>query len=382
MRRLIRFEKVSKSFKGQQQAVLHQIDLEIPDNEIVVLIGPSGCGKTTSLKMINRLLRPDAGRIMVGDRDVQQVDPIELRRGMGYVVQQTGLFPHMTIQQNIEIIPKLQKRDPHQVMDRTIGLMKMIGLDAESYLYRYPTQLSGGQQQRIGVARAFATDPEIVLMDEPFSALDPITRVQLQDELLGIQAQLHKTIVFVTHDMDEAIKIADRICIMHAGSVLQYDTPENLLKHPADGFVQEFVGTKRIWSNPEMIRARDIMITTPVVASERVSLVRAVEIMRMRKVDSLMILDENHCLTGLLSAGMLDHSMQGDTPVSRLMKREVVSAHAEDSIVALLKVINETGFSTLPIVDDGGRLVGLVTKGSLVSTLSRQFIETGEEARA
>lgn len=378
---MIRFEKISKSFKGQQ-AVLHDIDLEIPDNEIVVLIGPSGCGKTTSLKMINRLLCPDSGRILVGGQDIQNADPIALRRGMGYVVQQTGLFPHMTIQQNIEIIPKLQKKDPHQVTERTVELMRMIGLDAEGFLYRYPTQLSGGQQQRIGVARAFATDPEIVLMDEPFSALDPITRVQLQDELLSIQAQLHKTIVFVTHDMDEAIKIADRICIMHAGSVLQYDTPENLLKHPADGFVSEFVGPNRIWRNPEMIRARDIMITTPVVAGEQVSLVRAVEIMRMRKVDSLMILDENHCLTGLLSAGMLDHSMQGDTPVGQLMKREVVSAHAEDSIVTLLKVINETGFSTLPIVDDGNRLVGLVTKGSLVSTLSRQFIETGEEARA
>ena len=375
---MIRFEKVSKSFKGQPD-VLKEVSFTIDNQEIVVLIGPSGCGKTTSLKMINRLLNPDSGTITIDGQDIEKQDPITLRRSMGYVVQQTGLFPHMTIQENIEIIPRLEKRDPKQVTERTIELMKMIGLNAESFLYRYPTQLSGGQQQRVGVARAFATDPNIILMDEPFSALDPITRAQLQDELLDLQSQLHKTIVFVTHDMDEAIKIADRICIMNGGEVLQYDTPETILKRPAHGFVSEFVGSKRIWRNPGMIRAADIMITSPVVANEKISVIRAAEIMRMRKVDSLMITDEKHRLKGIFLASMLQADMKAESPVSRYMKKEVQAVPPDASIVNLIALINGTGFSVLPVIDNGGVLQGLITKSSLIGTLGKQYLD-GEEA--
>ena len=245
---MIEFKNVSKHYKNAP--VLNGINFTIYDGEIVVLIGPSGCGKTTTLKMINRLIAPSGGQILINGTDIADSDPIELRRSMGYVIQQTGLFPHMTVRENIEIIPTLEKREASDIAARTRQLMQMVGLDPDFYLDRYPVQPSGGKLQRIGVARAFAPDPDITLMDEPFSPLDPITRAGLQDELVSLQAQLHKTIVFVTHDMDEAVKIADRICIMNEGSILQYDTPEEILKRPADGFVSDFVGPNRIWSSP------------------------------------------------------------------------------------------------------------------------------------
>ena len=214
---MIEFRNVSKSYKNNQ--VLQDINFTIYDGEIVVLIGPSGCGKTTTLKMINRLIEPTAGEILINGENIMEKDPIALRRSMGYVIQQTGLFPHMTVRQNIEVIPRLEKRPAQEISRRTMALMEMVGLDPAQYLDRYPIQLSGGQLQRIGVARAFATDPDIILMDEPFSALDPITRSGLQDSLVSLQSKMKKTIVFVTHDMDEAVKIADRICIMYQGDI-------------------------------------------------------------------------------------------------------------------------------------------------------------------
>ncbi len=212
---MIEFRNVSKSYKSNQ--VLQEINLTIYDGEIVVLIGPSGCGKTTTLKMINRLITPTSGEILINGENILEKDPIALRRSMGYVIQQTGLFPHMTVRQNIEVIPRLEKRPIEEINQRTLKLMEMVDLDPAQYLDRYPIQLSGGQLQRVGVARAFATDPDIILMDEPFSALDPITRAGLQDALVSLQSRMKKTIVFVTHDMDEAVKIADRICIILSG---------------------------------------------------------------------------------------------------------------------------------------------------------------------
>ena len=213
---------------------------------LLYLIGPSGCGKTTSLKMINRLIAPSKGQILLNGSDIRNEDVIRLRRNMGYVIQQTGLFPHMNIEDNMEVIAKLEHVEQAQRRARTRELMEMVGLDYAEFSQRYPQELSGGQQQRVGVARAFALDPDIILMDEPFSALDPITRSSLQDQLLQIQENVRKTIVFVTHDMDEAIKIADRICIMHDGNIVQFDTPEEILKHPVNEFVSSFVGKNRI----------------------------------------------------------------------------------------------------------------------------------------
>ena len=216
---MIEFKNITKRYKDT--TVLSDISFEIPTGQLVAIIGASGCGKTTSLKMINRLIDPTAGKILIDGEDISQKDVIKLRRNIGYVIQQTGLFPHMTIRENIEIIPHVERIDAKKIKARTYELMDMVGLDVDMFLDRYPNQLSGGQQQRVGVARAFATNPDIILMDEPLSALDPITRSDLQDELVDLQSKFQKTIVFVTHDMDEAIKIADKICIMDKGHIVQ-----------------------------------------------------------------------------------------------------------------------------------------------------------------
>ena len=206
-----------------------------------MIIGSSGCGKTTTLKMINKLILPTSGKIYIDGEDTSQKDTIKLRRNIGYVIQQTGLFPHMTVKENIELIAKIENIDKNKMNMRTRELMKMINLDYEKFSERYPLELSGGQQQRVGVARAFALDPAIILMDEPFSAVDPISRRQLQDELIAIQKKLEKTIVFVTHDIQEAVKIADKICLLNNGEIMQYDTPENIIKNPKNDFVRKFV---------------------------------------------------------------------------------------------------------------------------------------------
>ncbi len=373
---MIVFENVTKSFKDHQ--VLSNISFQIKKGDLVAFIGESGCGKTTTLKMINRLVKPTSGRILINGDSIETKDIIELRRSMGYVIQQTGLFPHMTVKENIEIIPRSEKRDLAQINKKTLELMEMIGLDPEEFSDRYPTELSGGQQQRVGVARAFATDPEIILMDEPFSALDPITRSGLQDEVLNLQSQFKKTIVFVTHDMDEAIKIADKICIMKDGVILQYDTPENILKNPANAFVQEFVGRNRIWTSPEYIKASDIMITSPVTCSETLPLLRCREKMRTSNVDSLMVTDKNRRLLGIISAKQVQSLSDLSLEARSIMGTDVLKVSPDNNIIDILKIIEENQVSGIPVTNDGDILLGLITKSSLVTTLSQQYIDTQE----
>lgn len=368
---MIQFINVSKVYK--EHNVIENINLEINKGELVVLIGPSGCGKTTILKMINRLIEPSDGQIKINGTDIEAQDPIELRRNIGYVIQQTGLFIHMTVRENIEIIPRLAKMPVSEIVDRTVKLMETVGLP-EEFLDRYPNHLSGGQQQRVGVARAFAMNPDIILMDEPFSALDPLTRSQLQDELVSLQSKLHKTIVFVTHDMDEAVKIADRICILQGGRILQYDTPENILKNPAHGFVSEFVGSKRIWSSPQLIRAKDIMITSPKTTYPYVPMFKGLEKMRIDKVDSLIVIDEDNHLLGIVRARSILNSADKSLPVETVMTPARVTADTEENIVSLLEKINGLNISNIPVTDRDNRLAGLITNSSLVTTMSHQFI--------
>ena len=368
---MIQFINVSKAYK--EHNVIENINLEINKGELVVLIGPSGCGKTTILKMINRLIEPSDGQIKINGTDIEAQDPIELRRNIGYVIQQTGLFIHVTVRENIEIIPRLAKMPVSEIVDRTVKLMETVGLP-EEFLDRYPNHLSGGQQQRVGVARAFAMNPDIILMDEPFSALDPLTRSQLQDELVSLQSKLHKTIVFVTHDMDEAVKIADRICILQGGRILQYDTPENILKNPAHGFVSEFVGSKRIWSSPQLIRAKDIMITSPKTTYPYVPMFKGLEKMRIDKVDSLIVIDEDNHLLGIVRARSILNSADKSLPVETVMTPARVTADTEENIVSLLEKINGLNISNIPVTDRDNRLAGLITNSSLVTTMSHQFI--------
>jgi osmoprotectant transport system ATP-binding protein len=241
---VITFDRVTKRYPDGTVAV-DALDLEVPPGKIMVLVGPSGCGKTTSLRMINRLIEPTEGKILLDGRDIQEANPAALRRGIGYVIQQTGLFPHRTIEDNIATVPLLEHWSKAKARARSRELMELVGLDL-SMARRYPHQLSGGQQQRVGVARALAADPPVLLMDEPFSAVDPIVRAALQDELIRLQAELHKTIVMVTHDVEEAIKVGDIVAVFRPGGHLaQLDTPERLLGAPADDYVEDFVGFDR-----------------------------------------------------------------------------------------------------------------------------------------
>ncbi len=374
---MIQFKQVSKKFKDT--TVLKDISFDIEKGKLVVLIGLSGCGKTTTLKMINRLINATSGTITINGEDVSKKNKIKLRRNIGYVIQQTGLFPHMTIRENIEIIARAEKRPSEVITKRTKELMDMVGMD-NSFLERYPNELSGGQQQRVGVARAFSLDPEIILMDEPFSALDPITRTSLQEELVNLQAKVKKTIVFVTHDMSEAIKIADKICIMDKGKIVQYDTPENILKYPANDFVSEFVGKNRIWESPEYIRAKDIMIEEVISCSRELSLYRALEKMRHFKVNSLIVMDNaSGKMLGIVKPKLISKVKDKTTKVEDIMIRDFAFATPEDSVVDILRVIEENNISEIPVIDDQGKILGLVTQSTLITTLSEQYIE--EEVR-
>jgi osmoprotectant transport system ATP-binding protein len=239
----ILLDSVAKRYRGQATPAVSGLTLEVPAGKIVALVGPSGCGKTTTLKMINRLIEPSEGRIMIGDDDVTKINGDQLRMRIGYVIQAGGLFPHMTVEANIALVPKMLGWDKKRISERVDNLLELVSLDPQLYRHRYPKQLSGGQQQRVGVARALAADPPVLLMDEPFGAVDPITRQRLQDELLHIQDDVQKTIVFVTHDFDEAVKLGDWIAIFSEGAhLVQYDTPERILANPANEFVENFIG--------------------------------------------------------------------------------------------------------------------------------------------
>ncbi|NRT61344.1 MULTISPECIES: ABC transporter ATP-binding protein [Clostridium] len=373
---MIEFINIRKDFKNK--TILKDISLKINKGELVAIIGSSGCGKTTTLKMINRLINPTSGKIFINGEDIASKDVIKLRRNIGYVIQQTGLFPHLTIRENIQIIPKVEKLDKANVEKKTIELMEMVGLSSDEFLDRYPTELSGGQQQRVGVARAFAINPEIILMDEPFSALDPITRVQLQEELIDLQSKLKRTIVFVTHDMDEAIKIADKICIMNKGEIIQYDTPENILKNPINDFVNEFIGKNRIWSSPEFIRAKDIMIDHPVTCFKNTSLLRCIEKMRSSKVDSLMVIDKENYLLGITTAKEIQNKSDRNILVEEIMNTKFINVKPDDSIIGILETVKKHKIGQVPVLDDKGVLKGIITKSSLVTTLSSQFLDTEE----
>jgi osmoprotectant transport system ATP-binding protein len=286
-------EGVTKQYPRQKAPAVDHVDLTIPAGEIVMLVGPSGCGKTTTMKMINRLIEPTAGRILIGEEDVTRKDPDDLRRHIGYVIQGAGLFPHMTVADNIALVPRLLKWDKAKTRDRVDELLELVNLDAGQFRDRYPRELSGGQQQRVGVARGLAADPPVLLMDEPFGAVDPITRQRLQDELLRLQDELRKTIVFVTHDFDEALKLGDRIAVLQVGSkIVQYDTPEEILAHPADEFVESFVGHGAVLKQLSLGRVRDVELHEAAVAHVGDDPAGAIEKARSIGREHVIVLDD------------------------------------------------------------------------------------------
>jgi osmoprotectant transport system ATP-binding protein len=321
----ILLQGVTKRYAGQKAAAVDDVTLEIPAGEIVMLVGPSGCGKTTTMKMINRLIEPTSGTILIGDEDVTKRDADDLRRHIGYVIQGAGLFPHYTVAENIAIVPRLLGWAKDRIAERVDELLDLVNLEPAQYRDRYPRELSGGQQQRVGVARALAADPPVLLMDEPFGAVDPITRQRLQDELLRLQDELRKTIVFVTHDFDEAVKLGDRIAILDVGSrIVQYDTPEAILAAPADDFVAGFIGHGAALKQLTLTRVRDVELHEAAVARVGGDAAAAVQDARAKDREWVIVLDAQDRPQRWVSVKELERSGALDT-VTRDRDLEVVS---------------------------------------------------------
>jgi osmoprotectant transport system ATP-binding protein len=362
---MLKIENVSKIYKGGKKAVKN-ISLDIKKGEFICFIGPSGCGKTTTMKMINRLIEPSEGKILINGENIMDKDPVELRRQIGYVIQQIGLFPHMTILENITLVPKLLKWNEQKKKERALELLQLVDMGPE-YLERYPYELSGGQQQRIGVLRALASNPPLILMDEPFGALDPITRDALQEEFKNLQRTLDKTIVFVTHDMDEAIKLADRIVILKAGEIVQVGTPDEILRNPANEFVEEFIGKDRLLqTRPNVELVEQIMSRNPISITEEKSLTDAITIMREKRVDSLLVVDEQNVLKGFVDVETISEYRKKAKFISEVINTEVYSVKQDTLIRDSVQKILKRGFKYVPVVDQNKHLVGIVTRATLV----------------
>ncbi len=295
---MITLHKISKSYKKTR--VIKDLSLEVKDGEFTVLIGPSGCGKTTTLKMINRLIEPDEGTITVAGKNIRNIDPIRLRRSIGYVIQQTGLFPNMTVAQNIAVVPKLLRYDKKRIDDIVHSLLKLVKMPYDAFAEKYPHQLSGGQQQRVGVLRALAGSPPIILMDEPFGALDPMTRSALQEEMKNLQQQLNKTIVFVTHDMDEALNLADKIVFMDKGRIIQAASPEEMLENPASDLIRSFMGKRLSDSGQTVSTAADFMRTDVHKVYKTRGVRECLQIMDRHNVDSLLVMNADKTYAGVV----------------------------------------------------------------------------------
>ena len=369
---MIEFQNVSMAYKDRP--VLNHVDLTIQDSEFFVLIGSSGCGKTTLLKSINKLLNVQKGKLLINGTPVDRIKTNQLPNLVGYVVQAGGLFPHLTVEENIALVMRIAGYPSERISERVTEMLRMVDLDPDTYRNQYPSQLSGGQQQRVGVARAFAVDPPIVLMDEPFSALDPMTRAELQDEIHTLQKKTKKTVVFVTHDMDEAIKLADRICIIQEGHIVQCDTPERILKAPANQYVTDFIGANRLWSNPEYIRARDIMRRRPITISRGRTVLQALQIMRQSGVDSLLVVDGRDRLLGVLWLEELMSEKDGSGSAETYLSDDYVAVEGDTTLKEIISTIDYDVSGIIPVIEHDRTLVGFLTKSSLLATMSRQFV--------
>jgi len=361
---MIRLDHVSKVFPGSERPAVNDLSFEVPAGEIVVLVGPSGCGKTTTLKMINRLIEPTSGEIWIdGARSTTQEPPL-LRRRIGYVIQQIGLFPHRTIAQNIATVPSLLGWDSEKTKERVTELIHLVGLE-EDVADRYPSELSGGQQQRVGVARALAADPPVLLMDEPFGAVDPIVRARLQEELKVLQASLHKTIVFVTHDIDEAISLGDRVALLNVGGVLeQYAPPEELLRSPANDFVTEFLGSERGLRRLSLIAVDTTALEPgPVVEASSPS-VAAMSAMSEHGTDWVAVVEHGRLLGWVWGASLANHQTVGEVqprPFWATLESSSTLREALDAIV--------TSRTQVAVVVDGDRYLGMLTADQLNEAL-------------
>lgn len=365
---MVKLQNVRKTYN--KVTVVDNLSLDIKKGQFVVLIGPSGCGKTTTLKMINRLIEPTSGSIFIDGQDITKANPVLLRRKIGYVIQQIGLFPNMTIAQNIEIVPKLLGWPMEKRRKRTEELLSLVNMDPVQYMNRYPSELSGGQQQRIGVLRALAVEPPLVLMDEPFGALDPITRESLQDEVKKIQKKLNKTIVFVTHDMDEALKLADVIVIMKDGKIVQAASPEELLSNPVNDFVAEFIGKHRLNTTLDIESVADVMKTNPVTATKDKSMVESVALMKNKNVSTLIIVDEEERIEGVVTIEDIKQYGKSGKRIEELVNRNVVTVKTDSNAKEAFDILINNKLDFLIAVDEDNRVKGIVTKTSMVKALA------------
>lgn len=362
---MIEFQHVSKFYKGGKVAV-DDINLSFDKGEFICFIGTSGSGKTTSMRMLNRMTDPSKGKILIDGQDIQKINPVELRRQIGYVIQNIGLMPHMTIRENIVLVPKLLKvpvEERNKIAEKMIDLVEL----PREMLDRYPNELSGGQQQRIGVVRALAANQDIILMDEPFGALDPITRDSLQDLVKDLQERLGKTFVFVTHDMDEALKLANKIAIMSEGKVIQFDTPDNILRHPANEFVEELIGEDRLLqAKPDFTTVDEVMLNSAITITPEKSLQEAIKLMREKRVDTLLVVDNSHVLKGFIDVETLDQQRGKASSVGDILNKDVFFVQKTALLRDALQRILKRGLKYVPVVDEQKRVVGILTRASLV----------------
>jgi len=368
---LIEIRNVSKVYPGGVGAV-NGVTLDVEEGETLVLIGTSGSGKTTLMKMVNRLIEPTSGEIRIRGQDVGKLDPIALRRDTGYVIQKIGLFPHMTIEDNIAVVPRLKGWPPERRREQAKELLSMVGLEPDQYLRRHPAELSGGQQQRVGVARALAGNPPIILMDEPFGALDPITREQLQEEFRQLKERIQKTIIFVTHDIFEAVNLADRMAIIDAGRILQVDRPERVLARPADKFVARFLGKHRFQLEMSTVQVRDVMnedAVTVRIAGRQQSVARAVELMRQHRVTSLFAVDEERKLVGTVTAEAVRRARE-DADLGQIVALDVATVDPETDLLSAMHVMANSQYTALPVLDGSGRVAGVLTASSLIGVFA------------
>jgi osmoprotectant transport system ATP-binding protein len=365
MTAMISLEKLTKRYPGQSEPAVAALDLDVPEGEICVLVGPSGCGKTTTMKMINRIIEPTSGIIRLQGEDVTAAPPDELRRRIGYVIQQIGLFPHLTIAENVATVPKLLKWSSDRTKARVDEMLELVGMDPSVYRGRYPKELSGGQRQRIGVARALAADPPVMLMDEPFGAVDPIAREKLQNEFLRLQEDIGKTIVFVTHDIDEAIKMGDRIAVLREQSVIaQFDTPERILSDPADDFVAEFIGSGASLKRLGLARVRDFTLADWPVASLSDGREAAIAALQRSSYGSVLLLDDASRPVRWADRAALSKS---GVPLERagMVVNAVVEPQA--TLAGALDAMVSSRVGGVVVVDGRGAYVGTVDMGVIMA---------------
>jgi osmoprotectant transport system ATP-binding protein len=373
---MIELQDLTKTFTTPAGTVVaaDRINMHVPEGEICILLGPSGCGKTTTLKMINRLIPKTSGKILVGGRDTDELDPVMVRRTMGYVIQQIGLFPNMTVEDNICVVPRLLNWDDGKARKRAAELLEMVALDPAVFLRRYPRELSGGQQQRVGVVRALAADPPVMIMDEPFGAIDPVNREIIQDEFLRMQQSLRKTVMFVSHDIDEAVKMGDRVALFRSGRLEQYDTPDNVLAHPANSFVADFVGEDRTLKRLRLVRVGSAMhAEAPSVRGED-TLDTAIRRMREHGSEHIVVVDENGRPAGQIRLDKVDGRQGCCTEHAEALPVPVVM---EDDLRTAVSRMFTHDVTWLACIDRDGRYTGQVTQRGITHFLGETYRAAG-----